>query len=320
MARGDGKGEEQREQSGKSTIGEKIAERAASVGNFQDSTSYSQPDFVADYDRFFDIVDDQVAARLRTDGFAVVDGIFGSDWAHAFLDELQWLTKKDLLIENRTQFTNAQGERIIVRKPNIFEVDLHMEIVRTKVPQMDALFRQRHFVRALAAQLPEFGLRDGPNGVTVKLQHNKGCGACFPLHYDNPGRPSNRKLTCLVYLNPDWKKGDGGELKLFPLLHEPVTIEPTFDRCVMFVSDLVLHRVLPSYAPRYCFTIWIDGEVCTLCCNHIADNARLCCAEYVCCRFGRLRPTRWPVALAADATALCAGHQQGRGSGASVAA
>ena len=81
-------GEVERELGGQSSLGEKIAERAASVGNFQDSTSYSQPDFVADYDRFFDIVDDQVAARLRTDGFAVVDGIFGSDWAHAFLDEL----------------------------------------------------------------------------------------------------------------------------------------------------------------------------------------------------------------------------------------
>jgi len=89
-----------------------------------------------------------------------------------------------------------------------------------------------------------------------------GNGACFPLHYDNPGRPSKRKLTCLVYLNPDWKPGDGGELKLFPFLEEPITIEPKFDRCVIFVSDLILHRVLPCFAPRFCFTIWSVGLLC----------------------------------------------------------
>lgn len=29
---------------------------------------------------------------------------------------------------------------------------------------------------------------------------------------------------------------------------------------VLFLSDAVLHRVMPSTARRYCFTIWLDGE------------------------------------------------------------
>lgn len=41
-------------------------------------------------------------------------------------------------------------------------------------------------------------------GRALKVQRNGGGGACFPFHYDNPGRPNKRRLTCLLYLNPEW--------------------------------------------------------------------------------------------------------------------
>eukprot|EP00961_Rhodomonas_salina_P037579 505060-Rhodomonas_salina.1 len=28
------------------------------------------------------------------------------------------------------------------------------------------------------------------------------------------GRPNRRKVTCLLYLNPEWKEGDGGEIEV----------------------------------------------------------------------------------------------------------
>lgn len=86
-------------------------------------------------------------------------------------------------------------------------------------------------------------------------------GGCFPFHYDNPGRPNKRCLTCLVYLNPSWKEGDGGELELLPFLRAPEIIAPVHDRLVVFRSDRVLHRVRPATRQRFCFTIWIDSEV-----------------------------------------------------------
>ena len=86
-------------------------------------------------------------------------------------------------------------------------------------------------------------------------------GGSFPYHYDNPGKPSKRKLTIIVYLNPFWEVGDGGELVLWPFLKGKVTVAPKMDRAVLFRSDLVLHRVLPSVKERFCFTIWIDGTV-----------------------------------------------------------
>ena len=93
----------------------------------------------------------------------------------------------------------------------------------------------------------------------LKVQFNEGHGGCFPVHYDNPARPNRRKLTMLAYLNAEWAEGDGGELELFPFLERSVVISPTMNRLVLFESDLVLHRVRPARAPRFCFTVWLDG-------------------------------------------------------------
>ena len=102
--------------------------------------------------------------------------------------------------------------------------------------------------RVAAAAFPELALLAGTDGVTVKLQcaarverhvsapststhqlsrcHgcrcNRGSGGCFPLHFDNAGPPSRRRLSILCYFNPSWKPGDGGELELLPWLKSAV--------------------------------------------------------------------------------------------------
>jgi len=111
---------------------------------------------------------------------------------------------------------------------------------------------------------PHLDLGDDPLDYTVKLQFNEGDRACFPYHYDNPGRPNKfavitlsfhfivqrefafsvhrRKLTCLLYLNPGWQEGDGGELQLVPFLSTPVLVRPLMDRS-LGESGYVLHSV-----------------------------------------------------------------------------
>ena len=67
-------------------------------------------------------------------------------------------------------------------------------------------------------------------------------------------------MSILVYLNPDWREGDGGEIQLTSFLRKPVDVAPLMNRVVFFSSEAILHRVNPATAPRYCFTIWIDGS------------------------------------------------------------
>lgn len=65
----------------------------------------------------------------------------------------------------------------------------------------------------------------------------------------------------MLYLNPEWTSGDGGEIVLMPFMDKQIIIPPLFNRGVLFLSEEMNHRVLPARKTRYCFSVWIDrGE------------------------------------------------------------
>ena len=95
------------------------------------------------------------------------------------------------------------------------------------------------------------------------------------LHYDGL-RVNHRQYTCILYLNEEYKRGDGGQLRIYlgseevyldknmvyPSLkeHETVDIEPVNCRLLIFDSRL-LHSVKPvlqSDYPRQALTVWIS--------------------------------------------------------------
>ncbi|CAJ1959360.1 unnamed protein product [Cylindrotheca closterium] len=69
-----------------------------------------------------------------------------------------------------------------------------------------------------------------------------------------------RYLTCLVYLNTDWKEGDGGCLRVFPNGESEdsyVDIAPLGGRMVVLSSPSLFHGVLPTNAQRYACAAWL---------------------------------------------------------------
>lgn len=68
------------------------------------------------------------------------------------------------------------------------------------------------------------------------------------MHYDNPGPPNKRALTCLLYLNPDWKEADGGEVFLTPFLQKEEPIAPLLDRLVSLCTERTSVRAMNSGA------------------------------------------------------------------------
>ncbi|KAH7487897.1 hypothetical protein KRP22_013402 [Phytophthora ramorum] len=225
---------------------------------------YKEP-FTRDYERLQRKITTEACAELDEKGYVVIDDCFGRGWASALLQEMKWLHENDHFKPNKTQFaltqkgSDGRPQAFHFVKPHIFEVDLHDASLRTKVPELDALFHSTELLQVLATFLPQYELKFSTSDRTLKLQRNAGHGGCFPCHYDNPGAPNKRKVTCLLYLNEGWKEGDGGEVQLFPFLQQPVTVAPKMDRVVLFQSDWMLHRVLPSHAERYVLTIWLDG-------------------------------------------------------------
>lgn len=75
---------------------------------------------------------------------------------------------------------------------------------------------------------------------------------------DTSGVRSNRVLSTVFYLNPNWIENDGGELLLYadeqvsPLLIVP----PVFNTCMLFLSDTFPHEVLTSRCDRYSIAGW----------------------------------------------------------------
>lgn len=81
-------------------------------------------------------------------------------------------------------------------------------------------------------------------------------GSYYHRHLDQFNNRTNRKITVLLYLNENWKKGDGGELVIYRAGKE-IVVEPIAKRLLLFKSDKVEHEVLTTRVPRYSLTGWL---------------------------------------------------------------
>ncbi|BBN83547.1 hypothetical protein PA25_35320 [Pseudoalteromonas sp. A25] len=84
-------------------------------------------------------------------------------------------------------------------------------------------------------------------------------GAFYKKHLDAFKGETNRILSTVLYLNPDWQSSDGGELALYdPNDHSKVLqiVTPNFGTLVTFLSDEFPHEVLPAKKARYSIAGW----------------------------------------------------------------
>ena len=88
-------------------------------------------------------------------------------------------------------------------------------------------------------------------------------GTHYDRHIDQFNNRNNRQITVLIYLNKDWKKGDGGELKIYRD-EGNLLIEPLAKRLLLFKSDLIEHEVLKTNVPRYSLTGWLLHQPASL--------------------------------------------------------
>jgi SM-20-related protein len=80
-------------------------------------------------------------------------------------------------------------------------------------------------------------------------------GTGYARHCDSFVDGADRVLSVVLYLNPDWRPDDGGELILYPATG-PVAIEPRAGRLVVFGSAELEHEVRPARRDRYSIAGW----------------------------------------------------------------
>jgi len=84
-------------------------------------------------------------------------------------------------------------------------------------------------------------------------------GAFYRRHLDAFRGQTNRVLTTVFYLNPDWQPDLGGELLIWPEPDSNRVIErvmPQMGTLVVFLSERFPHEVLPAHTDRYSIAGW----------------------------------------------------------------
>ena len=91
-------------------------------------------------------------------------------------------------------------------------------------------------------------------------------GDFYKRHYDSFKGQSSRRLSIVVYLNPDWLTTDGGELLLYNDDQDRAGLKvvPDFATVVVFLSEDHPHEVLPAHRDRYSIAGWYSPNTSAL--------------------------------------------------------
>jgi len=86
-------------------------------------------------------------------------------------------------------------------------------------------------------------------------------GGFYKKHYDSLKGSKNRLVSTVLYLNPEWQEGDGGELAIY--VEENIgsaapekIIQPKLGTLVAFLSEDIPHEVLPAHKERKSIAGW----------------------------------------------------------------
>lgn len=189
---------------------------------------------------------DAAARALDRDGWFVCRDAFPFDRVRALADELAALNEQNRL------------KRAGIGRDRDFHID--RDIRRDWIHWMS----RRRSVQA--------GFLDWAEQLRVELNRRLFLGlfefeahlALYPpggfylRHFDSFRGAANRMVSLVLYLNADWRPGDGGELVVYATdgRGEAARVEPRAGTLVLMLSEEIEHEVLPAAAPRASVAGW----------------------------------------------------------------
>lgn len=85
-------------------------------------------------------------------------------------------------------------------------------------------------------------------------------GSFYERHVDQFQHSTNRQVSFICYLNENWQKGDGGELRIYLEEDQHIDVEPVAGRLACFLSESIPHEVLVCHQPRMSITGWMLNQ------------------------------------------------------------
>jgi len=198
---------------------------------------------------------EQLADRIAECGFCIIDNFLDDTSASALAHEARSLKQTAAMNEAGIGREHLAINKSI-RGDSIYWLN---ETGATEAQQ--SYFKQMEDLRLTLNRqlyLGLFGLECHlaiyPTGAFYKRHLD-----CFATQSSN--KPQ-RKISCIVYLNHEWRDEDGGKLRLY--LNETdelnqeksIDVSPLAGRAVVFLSDTFYHEVLPASKERISLTGW----------------------------------------------------------------
>lgn len=179
----------------------------------------------------------EIHRRLETENFVVIDGFIPRDATRELRDEIHEAHKDGHLTPgvlaggkagNATQYTmkDVRGDHVGWFNGTETKSENSSDNLWRRLPE--AMKKADTLVNELG-QLGGDAKHVGSRSKAMCTVY-PGQGARYIRHVDNPGQ-NGRLLTALLYLNPEWEEGDGGELRVFRCLHADSADASSFSDC-----------------------------------------------------------------------------------------
>jgi SM-20-related protein len=203
-----------------------------------------RPDPAADLDAHAAL--DRIAAGLAGDGHAIVPDFIDAGLVRRLRERARSLDAAGAFADARVGRGASSVRRADIRGDRIRWLD-EGDADAAERDLRDAL----EPVRAAANRALALGAFDVELHYAVYPP-----GAGYARHVDAFRDDDARVLSCVVYLNEDWRATDGGALRLWRADGSALEVEPRGGTLAVFLAGRVEHEVLPALRERWSVTGW----------------------------------------------------------------
>lgn len=183
---------------------------------------------------------------INVKGYSICDGFISSGETEVFLSKIKELKDQKLFKQASIGKADSKQTNSEIRRDSIFWLEQEDSTFSFFLSKVNALIIGINRSFYLGINDMEFHLAHYPSGGFYKK------------HKDAFKSDDARKISVILYLNQNWNKGNGGELKLY-LENTEEIVEPIAGRLVVFESHLE-HEVMESKTDRYSVTGWLKSR------------------------------------------------------------
>jgi SM-20-related protein len=192
---------------------------------------------------------DRILPELRAEGISVSDGFLTSS-------DVGELAECAALRRTRGDFSDARiGAHRGSRRREDIRGDRICWLEEAAFPAETRVLRSLEQLRLCLNEGAYLGLFD------LEIHYAwYPSGAAYSRHVDQPVGRTGRRVSLVLYLNPQWSAADGGTLRIRADDGRFRDIDPLGGRLVLFLSESREHEVLLTRVPRLSLTGWFRGR------------------------------------------------------------